>query len=566
MRTYGRLSVRYTEDGPIWRIDADPHVHMRAKRIFGKLSKTQAAHLDLSHSLEMCRDLAWFVDRYPLEMADADRQALLACANDHREHLQKLEELIDPNYVPQPVAMAVPPRSYQAKAAEIYLHAKGLLIADDVGLGKTVSAICSFADGRTLPAAVVTLAHLPRQWEYEIKKFAPQLNVHRVKKGTPYELPKFFGRGPDVLVLNYHKLAGWAKVIGAYVKSVVFDEAQELRHTGTARAEAAAYVTNAVEYRLGLSATPIYNYGGEIFNILNLLKPGCLGTHGEFLNEWCGHGGVLKAPKTFGAWAREQFLIVRHTRREVGRELPKVISIPQTIGSDRAALDRVQNTAAELARIILGIADRGDKGAWQASEELSNQLRQATGIAKAPYVADFVRMLVASGESVVLCGWHRAVYDIWRAKLNDLRPLMYTGSESAVEKDNMRQRFMRGDSKVLILSLRSGAGMNGLQEVSSVIVFGELDWSPGVHEQCIGRLNRDGQKSPVVAYFLVAEDGADPVIAETLGLKREQVEGIRDPTREVVESLEIDPERSRRLAEAYLKQLRTNRTDDEDAA
>jgi hypothetical protein len=49
-----------------------------------------------------------------------------------------------------------------------------------------------------------------------------------------------------------------------------------------------------------------------------------------------------------------------------------------------------------------------------------NLLRQATGIAKAPFVADFVRLLVESGEKVLLYGWHREVYSIWRDKLKDL--------------------------------------------------------------------------------------------------------------------------------------------------
>lgn len=48
----------------LWVIDAEPHVHMRAKRVFGKLSKQQAGVLWLSDSFETCRDLEWFLDRY----------------------------------------------------------------------------------------------------------------------------------------------------------------------------------------------------------------------------------------------------------------------------------------------------------------------------------------------------------------------------------------------------------------------------------------------------------------------------------------------------------------------
>src|SRR5215467_4489521 len=554
MNTYGR--IWFADD--TWHIQTEPHIQIRLKRILRKVHRHSHGTISLSHSPENCRDLEWFCSRYPHEMDDASAQALRIAARQHRDLILRLERIIDPDYVPRPFSLALPARSYQLKEAEIYLNQGFLLIADDVGLGKTCAAICSFMDPRTLPAVVVTLTHLPLQWEDEIHKFAPLLRTHVVRKATSYELPKFLGRGPDVLIVNYQKLPGWADVLVKFARSIVFDEVQELRHSGSAKYTAADAIARVCNYRLGLSATPIYNYGGEIYNVLNVLKPEALGTFSEFANEWCGEAGDtdkvrLQDPKAFGTYARQNFFIIRHTREEVGRELPPVIRIPHRIGSDRSALDRVDNSAAELARIILQQSEsvKGEK--WQAAERLNSILRQATGIAKAPYVADFVRLIVESGEKVVLCGWHREVYSIWLAKLKDLTPVLYTGSETPAEKVQAKQSFVQGDSPILILSLRSGAGLNGLQEAASSIVFGELDWSPGVHEQCIGRLQRDGQQSPIAAYFLIADDGADPVIAEALGLKREQIEGIRDPHRDLIEKLDVSGDRARKLAEFYLQ-------------
>ena len=559
MKTYGRIWL--TRD--TWNIETEPHIRIRLKRVFGKVGRHNHGLIQLSHSHEACRELEWFCQRYPHALDEASDKALRDGARQHRDTILRLERIIDPNYGPRAFSLALPPRSYQAKEAEIYLTHGFLLIADDVGLGKTVSAICSFTDPRVLPAVVVTLTHLPWQWEDEVRKFAPLLRTHVIKKSTPYELPKFLDRGPDVLIINYHKLGGWVDVLSRYCKSIVFDEIQELRHSTsgdgqekTAKYSAAEAIASNCNYRLGLSATPIYNYGAEMFNVLNVLKPGVLGTWTEFSSEWCGgvdnRGLRIKEPKAFGAYCREQFLMIRHTREEVGRELPPVIRVPHRIGSDRAALDSVENSAAELARIILqqNETERGQK--WQAAEQLNSMLRQATGIAKAPYVADFVRLLVESGENVVLCGWHREVYGIWNAKLKDLKPIMYTGSETPAEKLKAKESFLQREANILILSLRSGAGLDGLQQIASSIVFGELDWSPGVHEQCIGRVARDGQTKSVVAYFLVAEDGADPVIAETLGLKREQIEGIRNPNQDLIEKLDTSGDRTRKLAEFYL--------------
>ncbi len=562
MRTYGRVWLETNT----WKIETEPHIHMRLRRMFGKLGRQSHGIIQMSHTPETCRDLEWFCQRYPHALDEESAKALRTGSRQHRDTILRLERIIDATYEPRRFSLTLPPRSYQSREAEIYLNNGYLLIADDVGLGKTVSAICSFTDPRALPALVVTLTHLPAQWEDEIRYFAPLLRTHVIKKGTPYELPKFLNRGPDVMIINYHKLSGWADVLSKYCKSVVFDEIQELRHASngdggemTAKYSAAKSVASACSFRLGLSATPIYNYGTEMFNVLNILKPGVLGSWQEFTAEWCStldnRGLKIRDPKAFGAYCREQFLMIRHTREQVGRELPPIIRVPHRIGADRAALDSVENSAAELARIILqqNETERGQK--WLASEQLNSMLRQATGIAKAPYVADFVRLLVESGEKVVLCGWHREVYSIWNAKLRDLEPVMYTGSEAVAEKVRAKESFVNGDSGILMLSLRSGAGLDGLQEAASTIVFGELDWSPGVHEQCIGRVAREGQKKSVVAYFLVADDGADPVIAEALGLKREQIEGIRNPDQDLIEKLDTSGDRTRRLAEFYLARI-----------
>jgi SNF2 family DNA or RNA helicase len=361
---------------------------------------------------------------------------------------------------------------------------------------------------------------------------------------------------PDVLISTYHKLSGWADVLAGRVKSVVFDEAQELRISESAKYKAAAHIARAADFRTGLTATPIYNYGGEMFCVLDVLRPGALGSRAEFVREWCRQWGEsVRDPKAFGTYLRSEGLMLRRTRAEVGRELPPLTKIVQRIDAEPEALDRVQGSASELAKLILaGMSlERGKK--LRAAEELSLVLRQATGIAKAPFVAEFVRLLVESGEKVLLYGWHRAVYDIWLERLRDLSPALYTGSESPKQKDEAKARFLDPDgAKVLIMSLRAGAGVDGIQKACRTVVFGELDWSPGVHEQCCGRPHRDGQTDPVAAYFLAADRGSDPVVADVLGLKKAQIEGVRDPDGDLIERLDTGAGHITKLAEAYLRQ------------
>ena len=52
---------------------------------------------------------------------------------------------------------------------------------------------------------------------------------------------------------------------------IIFDEVQELRRAGTEKYSAASLLAENCERVFGLSGTPIYNQGGEIWNVINVL-------------------------------------------------------------------------------------------------------------------------------------------------------------------------------------------------------------------------------------------------------------------------------------------------------
>ena len=576
--------IGYDVKQRVFFVQCEPHIALRIKRCFSKIDKTSHGILYLSDSPENARDLEWFMDRYPLKLHQSAEEHLRRRSEEFRERESLVDSLLRRQLDPQRFDIALrdefgvvidadPGRDYQKIAAQLALITGGLLVTDDVGLGKTLIAILMMTDPAARPAAVVTLAGtMPRQWEDEIHKFAPQLRTHVIKKGTPYDITqKVKGNGqlrfaeptPDVFILNYHKLPGWASTLAKLVKSVTFDEVQELRRRGdhkgkTAKYAAAEHVAHAAKIRLSLSATPIYNYGGEFWNVMNCTAPGALGKPDEFHREWCTTDydkARIKDPKAFGTYLRSAGIMLRRTRAEVGRELPPLIKIPHYVEADPAALSSVSHSCAELARLILaqGEAFKGQK--MQASEELSNKLRQATGIAKAPFVADFVKLLLESEKNIVLFAWHREVYRIWGEALSEFSPVMFTGSESVTQKQESLDKFKDGRSRVLMMSLRAGAGVDGLQGVCRTVVFGELDWSAGVHEQNAGRVHRDGQPDSVAAYYLISNYGADPVMVDVLGIKKAQLEGVRDPEASLVEKLDVVPsDHIKRLAEHYLNQ------------
>jgi SNF2 family DNA or RNA helicase len=573
LKTFGKLSF---EDGK-WRIDAEPDVLLRCKRVFARMDKNQHDHVTLADSIDTARDIEWFLERYPLEFdPPAIENRLKKGANKQREREAMVDVILTRTSEPRDFDLAEPARDYQRAAAELALVSGGLLLCDEMGTGKTISAIAMLTDAKTRPALVVCPKALQRQWQRQLKRFAPGMTTHILKVTKPYVLGQVKTRKrkgknqdeqdqpalpgvntfPDVIISTYAKLPGWASTLGKCVNSVVYDEIQEFRHgEDTEKGRAGKHITSKTKYRLGLTGTPIYNYGDEMFNVIQFVRPGALGERAEYNREWCnGLSTKVEEPKALGTFLRKSGIMLRRTREDVGREMPKISRVFHDIDSDADVIDNVEEAATALARTVLSAGKEAFAGErLQASGELSYLLRQATGVAKAPHVADFVRMIVEGGEPVVLFGWHHEVYSIWQERLADFNPVMVTGKQSDKQKDDAIQAFARGESKVIIISLRSAPGLDGLQQASCTVVHGELDPAFGVHEQCDFRLDREGQTKPVISYYLLAPDGSDPILGDMLRRKGEQLVGIRDPDEEFFEKLETDDvERAKSLAEAFL--------------
>lgn len=545
-----------------WLIAAQPDVAMRVKRILPRVQETRLGVIRVADADEVALDIEWLLSRWPMQTSRAVRERLTQGAARHRAQGERITAILSGTAAHQGLPLspeeAMTPRKYQRTAYDLARAGGGLLLADELGLGKTLSATLSLSDPDLRPALVVTLTGLPRQWLRELHKTFPDLVGHEVTKASPYDLTDKDGRTPDLIAMNYAKLAGWANHLSGKVRTVIFDEVQELRREGSQKHRAAQMVASGANLVWGASATPVYNFGGEMYSILSVLRPELVGSRQEFAREWCKstYGLDTKTriaePAAFRQWLTDQGALLRRTRADVGFELPSVSLVEQYVDVDEKITADASSSAMEIARLILD-QDATHRERWSARSELDWRMRQATGVAKARFVADFTRLVLESEEKVILVGWHRDVWNLWQERLADFNPVLYTGTESPAQKARAFDDFTEGRSRILMLSLRSGAGLDGLQDVCNAIIFGELDWSPGVHKQVIGRLHRPGQQHPVTAYFCVTDYGSDPYVTEVLNIKQMEADMLIDPEA-TVGAEEIDPsDHLTRLAQAVIE-------------
>ena len=546
MSTYGKLEL--SADRSEWHMTGvPPHVAIRLKQIFPRINKSEIKLFKFQNNDDTCADLDWFCSRYGMEMSKRDARLLRGGRLEFRETQAELGRIFSPDYKPLPFLGLKPGkeiRPYQAQAVNTVLLRKALLLGDGVGLGKTVSAIGMLLHPQTLPAAVVVPTNLQLQWAEKIAEFS-NLRVHIITVTKPYSLPE-----ADIYIFRYSQLLGWIDFFATkFFKAVVYDEIQELR-TGDAsgKGEAALVLSSHCEYRLGLTATPIYNYGIEAFNLLTFLDASVLGSKEEFIREWTTDGKIVGDGKALGSALREQYVYLKRTKADVGQQMPPVNRIIETVESDERALKDIRELARALAlRTMHGsFSERGE-----ASFALDLMARQATGVGKAKFVAALVRVLLENDVPVLLAGWHREVYDIWNKELAEFKPVMCTGSESPKQKNQSMKSFIGGETNLMFISLRAAVGLDGIQTRCSTVVLGELDWSGKLMEQVIGRVYREGQMEQVTAIFCVSEDGSDPPMVDLIGLKNAQAESITNLEGDF-EAPHSDVSRIRRLAEQFL--------------
>ena len=90
-------------------------------------------------------------------------------------------------------------------------------------------------------------------------------------------------------------------------------------------------------------------------------------------------------------------------------------------------------------------------------------------------------------------------------------------------------RWNAGEIKLLIGHPASmGYGIDGLQDSGSIVVWFGQNWSLELTEQLNARINRNGQKRPVIIHRILCKDTLDLAVMDALNRKDDDQRGLKD--------------------------------------
>lgn len=460
-------------------------------------------------------------------------------------------------------------RDYQRAAVDWVLRNRCVYIGDEMGTGKTLSALAAIAAANAYPVVVVCPASVKMGWKRQIDKFFPELsdNVYICNGRKPIEA---WPSEIKIVIINYDILSSWQmKLIGLLSASpdsaIIFDEAHFIKNKKSKRTRAALNIAGRRKIRIAMSGTPVTSRPIELMSqlaVIGRLDDISGGRNWWFIERYCNptHNGygydVRGASNLFelSERLRRHGILIRRRKEDVLTELPpkERISIPLPI-NNRSEYEKVRDdirhwVISEVSsdpEIIHNASLLTDEQAskYMISEIRSrlvkaraalaivklNALRRVCMRGKIEAATAWIDDFLTSEEKIVVFCSHREAVDLLCEHFGD-RAVSVVGGMGMINRQEAIDRFVSDDDvRIVVANIDAAAeGIDGWQNVCSNVAFLELTWTPTKHHQAEDRCHRSGQTNPVSCYYLMAANTIDEYLARIIDRKRAVVSAIVD--------------------------------------
>ena len=442
---------------------------------------------------------------------------------------------------------------------KVLRHFRGrVLLADEVGLGKTIEACLLLREYllRGLIKRVLILVPTPlvSQWHEELQsKFALEFSIP--PRTAAADRPEYWANTDRVLAsLPFAKSKRRADAVTAAAWDlVIVDEAHHCKNRATLNWK----LVNRLKRRhlFLLTATPVQNNLLELYNLLTLLEPGHLKTETDFKKRYIRRGSPRDPLNRERLRSLLGEVMIRNTRSLVQMDLPpryaqtlmaqprddeqdiyrqlngylrrRKIRLVAPCGSPCDVVEEDDQTFPPLARkqlsTLLLASGSHPRALAQSLENVAGKdertrpiIELARRIERSAKEEKLLELLGQSGHEKVL------VFACFRRTLQHLQHLLdetgvaystFSGAQSQRQKDAAVEAFRR-EVPVMLCSESGGEGRN-LQFANTLVNF-DLPWNPMKIEHRVGRIHRIGQTREVFVFNLCAVDSLEARLLDLL--------------------------------------------------
>lgn len=418
-------------------------------------------------------------------------------------------------------------KPYQEEGVKWLKNKKGAILGDEMGLGKTIQALFTFGmhvwmtvkknpEARCTMVAVVP-ASLRMNWQDEIEKFTyfdycVATGSNAVERFKQIERFKKIDNH-KILVINYEILGDHLQQINSMnVDLLVADEAHVMKNRET---NAYKWTSQIARKRtLAMSGTPMTNQVDDLWTLLDFVTPGQWGTFAGFKAKYCVLGGFNGKQVT--AVKNERQLNTRLSQVMLRREIDNVIDLPEVniikrmvslTGKPREMYNYLA-TEHKLQKYIPHLTPEEEENLeWPMVRQLrfrqicSSPCTLVPGWDESPKLdlaIEDATELLDNGHKLIVFTQFRPIIEAYKRRLEKARPgTKVYEIHGNVPKDK-RQKIVKewsadGSPAVIIGIIKAmGVGLN--MTAANHAQFIDKEFSPGLNDQCVGRLRRVGSE------------------------------------------------------------------------
>lgn len=445
-----------------------------------------------------------------------------------------------------------------------------------MGLGKTIITLTSIVDRMRAGQVQKTLIFGPLRviqsvWGREAVKWEHTKHLRfSVLHGQKDKRTRALFSDADIFTCNYENMNWLAETLDHYYLSqgrplpfqmVVYDEISMLKNStskrmsGGKRTRKDAWgneyevkltawrkMIDQFQYRTGLTGTPASNgyldLHGQYLAVDGGKRLGAYVTHFKDSYFTSDYNGWKYTPTELGKqWIEHHISDI--TKRMDARDyldLPPVKTVNMMVDLPPAARKAYDEVEADLFTKL----DSGQEIELFNKSSVSNKTLQFCN--GTPYINDtgvweklhdakmdaLEEVLEEAQGQPVLCSYS-FIADAERimTRFKKYKPVNLTKEHSNRTQEIINE-WNAGKIKLLIGHPRSmGHGIDGLQESGSIIVWFGINWSLELYDQMNGRLDRQGQTSPVSVIRILCRDTIDLAVADAIERKTDDQSGLK---------------------------------------
>ncbi len=465
---------------------------------------------------------------------------------------------------------------HQVDGIRWLLRKRSFLLADDMGLGKSLQALTIFCadvkEGKGETCLIICPVSLRSNWADEIEKFTTipfvllgeEINP---STGKPKTLSKedrsrqiidfAIQQGPRIMILNYEQVKPHlAELNSLNVWCAIFDEAHAIKGHTSQRTKACLELKAYRNFLL--TGTPILNQVNEIWPILNRIAPAHFPNYHAFVNRYCVFGGYknkaivgVKNQKSLHAILDE--VMLRRLKKDT-LDLPDVQTIQVVTElsalqrklydqiSDEMKLDNVdpnapahimENALTQFLRLKQVCGTPSSLGYPDDSYKLDEVVNRAVEI-------------LANGQKLIVFTQFRDVLACLNSRFmaEGLPVIQLHGDVPKAERQDIVKKWSTYPDPAIILCMTQIAGVGLNMTAARTIFFVDKLFVPGLNDQAVSRAHRIGQDKtqPVTVYEFIARHTIEYRIEqilrtkvkifnnviENVGIMRELVKALRE--------------------------------------